>query len=91
MGRLGGLLGLSWGVWGSLGRVLGTSWRHLEWFLEALEACMRDAWVLTGFLHIFIRNFKVFLGGGSLKNLEKPKENLGFFDVLKDWQFFRNP
>ena len=52
---------------------------------------MRDALVFTGFLHIFLWNFNVFSGGGSLKNIEKPKENLGFFDVLKDWQFFRNP
>ena len=53
LGRLGGLLEPSGGVWGSFGRVLGTSWRHLEWFLEALEACMRDALVFTGFLHVF--------------------------------------
>ena len=91
MGRLGGLLGLSWSIWGSLGRVLGTSWRHLEWFLEALEACMRDALLLTAFYTFLWGILKFFAGGGSLKNLEKPKENLGFFDVLKDWQFFRNP
>ena len=51
---------------------------------------MRDALVFTGFLHVYLGNFKVFSGGGSLKNLEKPKENLGFFDVLKDWQFCTN-
>ena len=85
MGRLGILLEPSGGVWGSFGRVLGTSWRHLEWFLEALEACMRDALVFTWVLHVFQRNLKVFAGGGSLKNLEKLQENLGFFDVLKDW------
>ena len=52
---------------------------------------MRDALVFTCFYMFFLWNFKVFSGGGSFKNLEKPEENLGFFDVLKDWQFFRNP
>ena len=52
---------------------------------------MRDAQVFTKFLYIFVRSFEVFSGGGSLKNFEKPKKNSGFFDVLKNWQFFRNP
>ena len=91
----------SWGVleasWVSLGES-GQSWEGLGDVLEAsgvvfggLGGVLRDALVFTGFLHVFLRNFNVFSGGGSLKNLEKPEENLGFFDVLKDWQFLRNP
>ena len=89
---------MSWRPLGPfLGR-LGQSWEGLGDVLEAsgvvfggLGGVLRDALVFPRFLHVFSRNFKVFSGGGSLKNIEKAKENLGFFDVLKDWQFFRNP
>ena len=81
--HLGAILGrVGWSREG-----LGVSWRHLGSLFGRLGGVCSRRLVFSMIFRLVFEFLRLDSYGGSLKNLEKPEENLGFFDVLNDLLF----